>query len=377
MKYLFILGRNPSFSIIEIRGYFGERLIGYLKNKNAIIAEFDRPLERGITNALGGVISIGEVFCEGNSAEIIKFLEEKYSYQGTKNNINYVIWDFSDSQIISEARGAIKEKLKSEKVRATEKKISGIISLQGGDEGLNLTSSLIDEEYFLFSDKNSGKFFFGKVNEKCDYESIEKRDMEKPVRRQELSISPRLSKIMINLAGLKRKQKLLDPFCGIGVILQEALLFGIRVVGIDMDKNAIDGARKNLEWGRFQKEDYNLVLGDARKITPLEADAVVTEPDFGEILKKIPDAYMAKKMILSFEELMIKTINNFKEKIPVFAFTAPLIKIHGSKKRISCNIERIMKETGSKIDEEFPIPEFRESQIVGREIILLRAISNL
>src|SRR3989344_7800408 len=117
MKYLFILGRNPSLSIVEIRGYFGERLIGYLKNKNAIIAEFDRPLERGITNALGGVISIGEVFCEGNSAEIIKFLEEKYSYQGTKNNINYVIWDFSDSQIISEARGAIKEKLKSEKVR--------------------------------------------------------------------------------------------------------------------------------------------------------------------------------------------------------------------------------------------------------------------
>ena len=56
------------------------------------------------------------------------------------------------------------------------------------------------------------------------------------------------------------------------------------------------------------------------------------------------------------------------------AFTSPLIKTIG-KKRKGCNFERITEETGLNVyrlgEISFPIPEFREDQVVGREFIVL------
>ena len=52
-----------------------------------------------------------------------------------------------------------------------------------------------------------------------------------------------------------------------------------------------------------------------------------------------------------------------------FVFTSPFIRI--GKKRIGCNYNKILKETGLKLSKGFPIPEFRENQIVGREIFIL------
>ena len=82
--------------------------------------------------------------------------------------------------------------------------------------------------------------------------------MEKPFRREELAISPRLAKIIINLSEVKTKGKIIDPFCGIGVILFEGLLKNLNVTGIDIDKNAIEGAEQNLEWGKFSNKNYKL-----------------------------------------------------------------------------------------------------------------------
>lgn len=44
---------------------------------------------------------------------------------------------------------------------------------------------------------------------------------------------------MINISGIK-EGVLLDPFCGIGSILQEAVLMGFDIRGVDIDKNCID-----------------------------------------------------------------------------------------------------------------------------------------
>ena len=198
--------------------------------------------------------------------------------------------------------------------------------------------------------------------------------MNKPIRRQELAISPRLAKIMINLSGIKKGEKLLDPFCGIGVILEEALLQNIKVVGIDNDKNSISGAEKNLEWFGFNKENYKLINGDSRKINPKNCDVIVTEPFFGEILKKTPTKEKANEIIREFEKLIIPVLNNLKQNVyGKIVFTAPFIKT--MKKRVSCDIENILKNTGLKLSKieniALSIQEFRENQIVGREIFVL------
>ena len=200
--------------------------------------------------------------------------------------------------------------------------------------------------------------------------SKEKRDMNKPVRRESLSISPRLAKILINLSLIKKGETLVDPFCGIGVILQESLIQNLKVIGIDKDREAIKGANQNLSWAKFNKENYRLISNDSSSVNIDKANAIATEPDLGDILKKIPTKEKAQEIQEGFENLMIKVINNLKNKISGrIVFTAPDIRI--GKKRISCNIERILERTKLRLVEGFPIKEFRQGQIVGREIFVL------
>ena len=242
--------------------------------------------------------------------------------------------------------------------------MTGRISLQDGQEVSKVSSSLIDEQYFVF--ENS----FGKVIEETDYKKIEKRDMEKPVRRNELSISPRLAKILINLSQIKQGETLLDPFCGVGTILQEALLQNVDVIGIDKDRKAIDCSELNLKWFNFPKQNYKLINDDSSKVAIPEVQCIVTEPDLGELQKKMPSEEKAKEIMKNFETLIVKVLRNLKENtMGRIVFTAPLIQTE--KRKVSCNFDSIRLQAGLKIAKGFPIDEFREDSIVGRSIVVM------
>jgi len=69
------------------------------------------------------------------------------------------------------------------------------------------------------------------------------------------STDPKISKAMINLARIPRREqslskqanKLFDPFCGAGGILIEAGLMGLKAEGIDIDNKQILRAEDNLK----------------------------------------------------------------------------------------------------------------------------------
>ena len=52
-----------------------------------------------------------------------------------------------------------------------------------------------------------------------------------------------------------------------------------------------------------------------------------------------------------------------------FVFTAPQIRIMN--KRLGCNSERIANEVNLRIVKGFPISEYRENQLVGRQIFVM------
>lgn len=359
MKYLFILGRNPELSIVEIKGFLkrtGNLILNEEWKEGALVLELESPLDAGTVELLGGTIAIGIVICE------LKEIDKKEVYMGENNKFNYVLWNFSDKT--EEISDYLKKRFRKEKLKTVEKKLTGRMSLQGGGRAEILSSNLIDEEYFVFEN------YFGKIIQRIDSKKIEERDINKPVRRESLSISPRLAKIMINLSEIKEDEKLVDAFCGIGVILIEALNQNLFVIGIDKDNEAIKSAKMNLEWFEFSKKNYQLISNDSSKVRISPADVLVSEPDFGEILKKIPGEKEARIIIEKFENLMISVLKNMKKHVKGrFVFTAPLIKI--DKNRKGCNFEKISKGAGLKIIPGFPIVEFREGQIVGREIIVM------
>ena len=67
--------------------------------------------------------------------------------------------------------------------------------------------------------------------------------------------------------------------CGVGGILLEAGLIGAKLVGVDIEREMIEGARKNLEASGIT--DFQLMVGDARKLPALEVDAIATDPPYG------------------------------------------------------------------------------------------------
>ena len=371
MLYLFILGRNVELSLAEVFSYFekvGNKILSHEVKQNAVLLDLEKPIGK-IVNDFGGVVSIGEVLCEGNLNGLINCINKKELYYGKKNKFNYCLWNYSDSY--EEISIYLKKRFKSEKLKATQKTLTGKIDSQSGDKFQKVSSKLIEEEFFVFGEKN---IYFGRISEKYNYENLEERDMSRPVRRESLSISPRIAKIMINLSQVQKKGKLLDPFCGVGVILQEALNQGIEVVGIDKDKNAIEGAKKNLEFLNFAHQKYKLINWDSSTAKVNEVHVLVTEPDFGDILKKIPTKQKAQKMLLDYENLMIKVLNNLSNLVlGKIVFTAPYIRI--GKKRVGSDIEKILEATGLKLSEieniKLPIEEFRGNQIVGRQIFVL------
>jgi len=368
MKYLFILGRNQELSIAEIKSYLRRtensfEEIGLIKN--GILISVGRELEKNEIDFLGGTLAIGQVICSGDENRFMKEIEKTMIYSGTKNNFNYTVWDFSEK--FEDFREYLKKRFREEKLKASFKGLTNEINMQEGENELIPSSRTIDEEYFLFENKEIN--YFGKIIQKCDYKKLSERDMKKPVRRESLAISPRLAKIMINLSEVKKGEKLIDTFCGIGVILQEALLQGIEVTGVDRDKNAIEGAKENLKWFGFDSKKYSLINFDSTRVDLREFNVLVSEPDLGDILKKTPTKERAENSLKIFEKLMVQVINNVKRKVSGrIVFTSPYIRI--GKRRIVCDIENICTRTGYRIVGN-GIPEFRDNQIVGRMIYVL------
>jgi len=101
----------------------------------------------------------------------------------------------------------------------------------------------------------------------------ESRPFSKPV-----SLSPKLARIMVNLALLKQGDKLLDPFCGTGGILIESGFMDIYVEGADADREMIEGAKRNMEHFGIVGETFNIPV---EKLSGISADAIVTDPPYG------------------------------------------------------------------------------------------------
>ncbi len=93
-----------------------------------------------------------------------------------------------------------------------------------------------------------------------------------------VTLHPRMARALFNLTGIKRRQRLLDPFCGTGAILLEASLCGMDAYGTDSDPEMIEGAGRNLA---YYGVGAKLEVRDIDDIGHIRADAVSTDPPYG------------------------------------------------------------------------------------------------
>lgn len=92
----------------------------------------------------------------------------------------------------------------------------------------------------------------GRVTHVQAIDSYTRRDRERPKRDAFVGmLPPKLAQTIINLATASSPSgsaMVLDPFCGTGVILQEALLMGYSAYGTDISPKMIDFSSENINW---------------------------------------------------------------------------------------------------------------------------------
>lgn len=208
----------------------------------------------------------------------------------------------------------------------------------------------------------------------------QKRDVGRPFQRKIFAMPPRLARIMINQTFCTRGKTLLDPFCGVGTILQEALLAGAKVTGLDLNPWCVDAARKNLEWlvkeYKLEKAEYNVLLGDSRKLTESiqqEMDCIATEPDLGPPLRHVPTVSHAMKIIEKQEPLYHDFLTKAYEILRTggrLALVAPYIRTR-SEKPATMRIEEKATDIGFK-----KVYPFRQN-VFSQHIILPEDLSKM
>ena len=188
----------------------------------------------------------------------------------------------------------------------------------------------------------------------------------------ELSIDQKDKNALRNHGGGYYNHKLFWELMDPSNKKDEALIKDISVIGIDIDKMAVDGATQNLSWNKFPSNKYKLFSRDSRKFSLNQnINAIVTEPDLGNLLRKIPSNDETRQTLTDFENLMIDVLSNYKNNLlNRVVFSAPFIKTK-SNKYAGCDINKILQQTGLKLVEGFPIADYRSQQIVGRQIFVL------
>ncbi|MFH1171058.1 MAG: hypothetical protein V1778_00785 [bacterium] len=228
------------------------------------------------------------------------------------------------------------------------------------------------------------------------YEEFSTRDYGRPQRNATSGmLPPKLARILLHLADVDESTTLMDPFCGSGTILQEALLLGFQsLIGSDQSDKAIRETKANLAWlakheqrelpavRSFQSDVNNL----GRVLLPATIGCVVTEPYLGPPQKGGEDVLAIRAELEVLYQKAFRVFAQLLEDGGKVVFLLPVF-FRNAKPHFIMNLDAWLTEGFRLID---PLPPewltafekrltfrktllyIRPGQRVGREILLLQ-----
>ncbi|HSX18290.1 MAG TPA: DNA adenine methylase [Candidatus Saccharimonadales bacterium] len=221
-----------------------------------------------------------------------------------------------------------------------------------------------------------------------DIEAYAARDQARPKRDARIGmLPPKLGQIIINLAvGHIKSQdssrvRILDPFCGTGVVLQEALLMGYSVLGTDSNERLIEYSKTNIRW-LVQKYPnlsghVSIEIGDATDFKWPRFSAVASEVYLGRPLNNLPDQAELKKIINDVNTITKKFLLNLAPQLKKgqkVSLAVPAWKTKTGFKYLPL-IDHLTDMGYNRVQFQHVRREdliyFREDQIVARELLVL------
>ena len=387
MKYLAIAGRQPRISLAEIQALYDRQ--AKLLGKNLIIFQSDTTTP--IIDRLGGTIKLGRLF-DGDFKNLTNFLNETHP-------VGKITLGVSDLSKHAKASFAFQKSMELKRnlgkigrsVRVITSKEPEIYSAtthhnQLGEKAGCFEILLLDREIFLS---------LGTQN----ITAYTERDQARPARDAKVGmLPPKLAQILINLCGpLPEGARILDPFCGTGVLLQEAAIMGYTPYGTDLSERMVEYSKKNLNWlfneknqKRFKISDKlinnkttiinQLAAGDATNYQwEGQIDAVAFEGYLGAPMSKPPVDIKFKSEKAHCREIILGFLKNIT---PLLRSGTPVVMavpawLRETGKYAGLNILDEIQEMGYNFEKFQDLSQsdllyFREGQIVAREIIVIR-----
>ena len=134
------------------------------------------------------------------------------------------------------------------------------------------------------------------------------REMKRPIKTRKYphELDWKLTRVMINLIGLKKGKTVCDPFCGTGTTLLEAESMGIHAIGLDFDEKMCEMSKENLKVNGYKSQ---VIQSDFQELSRISEkfDGIVTDLPYGtssktsekpqEILKKFFSIMPKRKKI--------------------------------------------------------------------------------
>jgi tRNA G10 N-methylase Trm11 len=309
--YIFIHGKNPELSIAEVMSLSGAKPT----EANREFSVFDIFETADFMGRLGGTLKVAEVLSilemDAGWEHIEAAIRRHYPklMQGfTGSNLLFGVTFYGGKADKERIEFLIKGIAKEEGLR-----VSAAHAKRRGLTHTEVVNKHIMGRGFELMLCMGKRLYIAKTVFVHDPYEFRKRDLQRPAQRTIYSIPPRLARIMINLTGVRRNELLMDPFCGIGTIISEAALMGMRVTGIDTNHHCVTAARKNMKWlsrqyGLHYPGMENMIRSeDARWLSKhfreKSVDAMATEPYMGPPMRSRPDRVRALKILSDLKQL--------------------------------------------------------------------------
>lgn len=323
MESILILGRQPAIGAAELESLYGANKLRIVSNQ-AILLE-KSPSEVNF-DRLGSSIKLGQILDTCHYTKIKKTVSDIVASlnlpQNGKLNIGISGYGLKMSnREIGAMALDIKKTLKKDgySVRVVPNKESSLNSAQVIHNKLTAEHGL---ELLLVA--SGADVYIAKTVAVQDIVDYTARDRERPKRDAFVGmLPPKLAQTIINLAAGEMQpvnHTLLDPFCGTGVVLQEALLMGFDAVGTDIEPKMIDYSQQNIEWfTKYWPEANNkcdLEVGDACNHTwQNNISTIASETYLGRPLSGIPPKDKLDEIIHSVNYLHKKFLQNLAGQI--------------------------------------------------------------
>ncbi len=390
--YIALLGRQPAISVAELERVYDD--VSWFSDQSALV-ETSTPID---VQKLGGTQKAGRVVLSlpardwrTISMKLVQHYSQQWAGYEGKITLGISAYGFDVSiRDIQKTGLVLKTKLKgtTASLRLIPNQEAALSTATSHHNKLGLSDNKIE----LLVIRGAGKVIVAESTGSQNITALAARDQGRPRRDAFVGmLPPKLAQIMINMAGPLSpdptadlaEPRILDPFCGTGVILQEAILLGYGAYGTDLAEKMIRYSRDNLNWLQDHAHTtghWYLHEGDAMDTQwqqPIAA--VVAETYLGQPFSAPPSPAKLIEVRGNCNHIISQFLKNLA---PQLISGTPVVIAVPAWKDTAGNfthlplLEKVESLGYEYVDLKTVRPDqllyFRPDQVVAREILILR-----